>query len=60
MWLKLEFNYYSGWVVGGSDKTKAILNSTQLRLNLKLELSLAKKKGHKTFPEALIHISSLI
>ena len=44
--MKLEFNYYSGWVVGGgwSDKMKVILNSTQFKFKfkLKLELSLAK------------------
>ena len=44
--MKLEFNYYSGWVgVGWSDKTKVILNSTQFKFKLKLELSLAIKSS---------------
>ena len=41
--MRLEFNYYSGWVgVGWSDKTKVIPNSTQLKFKLNLEFEFGK------------------
>ena len=50
--MKLEFNYYSGWVggVGWSDKTKVILNSTQFKFKLKLKLELSVAKFHPPTP----------
>ena len=41
LWLK--FNYQCGWVDGGwvADERELMLNSTQLKLMMKLELSLA-------------------
>ena len=42
--MKLKFNYYSGWVVGGwSDKTKLILISTLVEVVVEVEVELGKK-----------------
>ena len=47
--MKLEVNYYSGWVLGGlaggwSDKTKLILISTLVEVVVEVEVELGKNE----------------
>ena len=56
--MKLEVNYYSGWVVGWSDKTKLILISTQAEVVVVVvvELGNSEVSAYSTcevFPDAL-------